>query len=511
MFSDTNHKILNFLSSRHGGLLVHPTSLPGEYGIGELGSYAFHFLDFLHENMLSLWQILPLGPTGYGNSPYQCFSTFAGNPMLISLEKIINLGLLDVQACKDLINLPSSMVDYGKLIPLKWKILKIAFEKFKDLKLSKLKAQFINFKKEHVNWLNDYSLFMSIKLSHNLIAWSEWEDNLKFREPETLRLWERNHREEVEFHKFTQFLFFNQWNEIMNYAKAKGISIIGDIPIFVAYDSVDVWSHPEYYCLDDERNMIYIAGVPPDYFSATGQRWGNPLYNWKVMKENNYRWWIERISHILSLVDIVRIDHFRGFESYWQINAEEKTAVKGKWVKGPGIEIFNKLKNELGALPIIAEDLGLITTEVEELLLKTGFPGMRVLQFAFMDSSENPSKNKFFPHNYQQNTVVYTGTHDNQTTKAWFEDSPEKVQQLVLDYVGSDGKDIVGDLIRLAWCSVANMAVIPLQDLLRLDDTARMNFPGTIGNNWTWRFKWNKITDTVGKELINLNKLYGRL
>ena len=344
---------------------------------------------------------------------------------------------------------------------------------------------------------------MSIKLSHNLIAWSEWEENLKFREPETLSLWETDHIEEIEFHKFTQFLFFNQWNEIKSYANNKGIRIIGDIPIFVAYDSVDVWSH-------DDRDMIYIAGVPPDYFSVTGQRWGNPLYDWKVMKKNNYIWWIQRISHILSLVDIVRIDHFRGFESYWQIDAKEETAIKGEWVKGPGIDIFNKLKKELGHLPIIAEDLGLITPEVEELLLKTGFPGMRVLQFAFMDSSENPSKNKFFPHNYQQNTVVYTGTHDNQTTKAWFEDSPKKVQQLVLDYLNSDGVDVVGDLIRLAWSSVANMAVIPLQDLLRLDDSARMNFPGTIGNNWTWRFNWNQITDKLGKELLNLNKLYGR-
>ena len=510
MFSDTNHNILNFLSSRHGGLLVHPTSLPGEFGIGELGSYAFHFLDFLYENMLSLWQILPLGPTGYGNSPYQCFSTFAGNPMLISLEKLISLGLLNIQDCKDLMDLPKLRVDYGKLIPLKWEILKVAFDKFKDLKRSKLKTQFINFTKKHINWLNDYSLFMSIKLSYNLIAWNKWEENLKFREPETLKLWERDHAEEIEFHKFTQFLFINQWNEIKNYANNKGIRIIGDIPIFVAYDSVDVWSHPEYYCLEKNREMKYIAGVPPDYFSATGQRWGNPLYNWKVMKENNYMWWIERISHILSLVDIVRIDHFRGFESYWQIDAKEETAIKGKWIKGPGIDIFNKLKDKLGPLPVIAEDLGLITPEVEELLCKTDFPGMRVLQFAFMDESENPSKNKYFPHNFKQNTIVYTGTHDNQTTKAWFEDSSKKVQQLVLDYIDSDGKDIMGDLIRLAWSSVANMAVIPLQDLMRLDDSARMNFPGTIGNNWVWRFNWNQITDEFGKELIKLNKLYGR-
>lgn len=500
----------NFDKNRNGGILLHPTSLPGNYGIGELGSHLYRFLDFLHRFKQEIWQILPLGPTGYGNSPYQCFSAFAGNPLLISLENLIEIGLLNSEDCQPLEAFPESYIDYGKVIPYKWALLKLAFKKFKEYKHSKLKKMFLQFIKDQSYWLEDYSIFMSIKLSNNLIAWNEWDDALKFRDKIALEAWEKNNLMEIEFHKFTQFIFFKQWDEIKNYAHQKNIIIIGDIPIFVAYDSVDVWAHPEFYYLDNNRQMKYIAGVPPDYFSSNGQRWGNPLYNWKVMKSQNYIWWIERIKHTLNQVDILRIDHFRGFESYWQIDANEETAIKGKWVSGPGLDLFQKLKDVLGNLPIIAEDLGLITPEVEDLLMQTGFPGMRVLQFAFMDKSENPSRNKYFPHNYQPNAIVYTGTHDNQTTKAWFNDSSETIKNLVLDYTNSDGKDIVGDLIRLVWSSVAKIAVIPLQDLLRLGDEARMNFPGTIGNNWIWRFTWDQITDQLGKELMKLSSLYGR-
>jgi 4-alpha-glucanotransferase len=508
-----NEKLIKrpFEKGRYGGILLHPTSLPGDYGIGELSSNVFKFLDFLHKYKQNLWQILPLGPTGYGNSPYQCFSAFAGNPMIISIEQLIKLDLLIDNDCCSQSNFPESFVDYGKVIPYKWQLLKLAFKKFQDSKFSKLKKEFLKFVYEHSYWLDDYSVFMSIKLASNLKAWNEWDDRLKFRNEKALEAWQKEYSSEIEFHKFTQFIFFKQWNEVIRYAHRKHIQIIGDIPIFVAYDSVDVWAHPELYYLDDEKQMIYIAGVPPDYFSSTGQRWGNPLYNWKTMQTNNYQWWIQRIKHTLTQVDVLRIDHFRGFESFWQIDANEETAINGKWVLGPGLELFTKLKDILGDIPIIAEDLGLITPKVEDLLIQTGFPGMRVLQFAFMDTSEDPLKNKYFPHNYQPNTIVYTGTHDNQTTKAWFEDSVEKTKQLVLDYTKSDGKDVVGDLIRLAWSSVAKMAIIPLQDLLRLGDEARMNFPGTTSNNWIWRFTWNQITEKVGKELMGLSYLYNRI
>jgi 4-alpha-glucanotransferase len=498
------------INDRCGGLLVHPTSLPGKYGIGDLGPEIYKFIDFLNELNLNLWQILPLGPTGYGNSPYQSFSAFAGNPTIISPEKLIELNLLSKEDCELQVGLSESNIDYGIVIPYKWQLLEIAFKNFQKKKLSKIKTEFFTFNSSHSFWLDDYSLFMSIKLAHDLKAWNKWDDDLKYLESKALESWIKNNENEILFQKFTQFIFFKQWNDIKNYANLNNIQIIGDIPIFVAYDSADVWAHPELYYLDDDKNLLYVAGVPPDYFSPSGQRWGNPLYKWDLMKKQDFYWWVQRIKHNLTLVDILRIDHFRGFESYWQIDANEKTAIKGKWVKGPGLELFTKLKEVLGNLPIIAENLGLITPEVEELLMQTRFPGMRVLQFAFMDESENPSKNKYFPHNFQSNTVVYTGTHDNQTTKAWFEDSSKMVKQLVLDYTNSDGKDVVGDLIRLAWSSVARMAIIPLQDLLRLGDNSRMNIPGTTGNNWTWRFTWDQITDNLGKELMNFSRLYDR-
>ncbi|MFX1569177.1 MAG: 4-alpha-glucanotransferase [Promethearchaeota archaeon] len=499
-------------TGRYGGILLHPTSLPGEYGIGDLGPNVFKFIDFLEKYDQNLWQILPLGPTSYGNSPYQCFSAFAGNVLMISPEKLCEIELLTNSECKPKESFKELNVNFGRVIPYKWQLLERAYKNYIKIQPTKLLKELNNFIKQNYNWLDDFSVFMSIKRFNDLKPWNEWEDNLRFRDPESLKNWRKKYENEIEFQKFTQFLFFKQWNEVKKYANLKNIRIIGDIPIFVAYDSVDVWANPELYYLDSEKRLKYVAGVPPDYFSPTGQLWGNPLYNWPLMKEKSYRWWIQRIKHNLELVNILRIDHFRGFESYWQIEASETTAVNGEWIQGPCMDLFSVLRDELGDLPIIAEDLGLITPEVEDLLLQTGFPGMRVLQFAFGDTEKDKKiiKNKYLPHFYQPNTIVYTGTHDNQTTKAWFENLPIKTKQKVLDYAKSDGRDIVGDLIHLAWSSVADMAIIPFQDLLRLGDEARMNIPGSLGNNWEWRFSWNQVTEQNTNEIKNLSRLYDR-
>ena len=497
-------------NNRRGGILVHPTCFPSKYGIGDLGPELYNFIDFLHEYKLNLWQILPLGPTGYANSPYQSFSAFAGNPMLISPEKLIEMKLLSSKECNSAESFPDSRVDFGKVIKYKWSVLETAFNHFQKDIAHSINQEFNKFIKTESFWLEDFSIFMSIKLANELKAWNEWEYDLRFRDPVAIKQWKEDHEFEVKLHKFTQFLFFKQWMEAKNYANQKSIKIIGDLPIFVAYDSVDVWIHPEFYKLDDDRELIYVSGVPPDYFSSTGQRWGNPLYNWEEMKIQDYKWWIQRIKHSFRLIDILRIDHFRGFESYWQIPASEETAVIGEWKPGPGIDLFRKLKQNLGDLPIIAEDLGLITPEVEKLLQQTGYPGIRVLPFAF-EETPDPSKHKYLPHNYIQNSIVYTGTHDNQTTKSWFDGLSEKKRDMLIDYVNSCEGDIVGILIRLIWGSVANMAVIPLQDLLRLGDEARMNVPGTISNNWEWRFTWDQFKENYNSDLAHISEIYGRV
>lgn len=497
-------------NNRMGGILVHPTCFPSKYGIGDLGPELYNFIDFLYKYKLNLWQVLPLGPTGYANSPYQSFSAFAGNPMLISPEKLIELKLLSLKECKPLDSFPDSRVDFGKVIKYKWSVLKEAFNHFQKDKVPLINQEFDKFIKAESFWLDDFSIFMSIKLAKDLKAWNEWEYDLKFNDPSNIKQWKEDHILEVKFHKFTQFLFFKQWMEAKTYANQKNVKIIGDLPIFVAYDSVDVWIHPEYYQLDEERELLYVSGVPPDYFSSTGQRWGNPLYNWEEMKKQGYKWWIQRIKHSFRLVDILRIDHFRGFESYWQIPASKETAVIGEWKPGPGIDLFRKLKQDLGDLPIIAEDLGLITPEVEKLLQQTGYPGIRVLQFAF-EVSPDPSKHKYLPHNYIPNSIVYTGTHDNQTTKSWFDGLSEKKQDMLIDYVNSCEGDMVGILIRLIWGSVAKLAVIPLQDLLRLGDEAKMNVPGTTSDNWEWRFTWDQFNENNSSDLAHISEIYGRV
>ncbi|MFX0171819.1 MAG: 4-alpha-glucanotransferase [Candidatus Hodarchaeota archaeon] len=494
---------------RYGGILVHPTCLPGKYGIGDLGPNLYKFLDFLAKSELRVWQILPLGPTGYGNSPYQCLSAFAGNPLLISPDKLVHINLLDD------VKVPSfsdHKVDFGKVIPFKRELLGQAYKNFSEMTPDSLHQHYQSFITDQKYWLEDYSLFMAIKEYKKLKSWNFWGKNFKSHNLDLIIDWREKHTDEIEYHKFVQFIFFLQWNEICVYAHKKNVKIIGDIPIFVAYDSSDVWSHPELFLLDNEGELEYVAGVPPDYFSKTGQRWGNPLYRWDIMRENGYQWWINRIRHNLSLVDYLRIDHFRGFEANWRIKASEKTAVKGEWIQGPGIDLFLALKEELGTLPIIAEDLGIITPEVDELVRRTGFPGMKVLQFAF---SPNQSKvlveDRYLPHNFSYNSIVYTGTHDNETTATWFSSAPKILKEYVLEYMNSNGDDFVGDFIRLAMSSVSQISIIPIQDFLRLGNDGRMNFPGTETGNWEWRFTLDQLTDEISKEIALFNKLYGRL
>ncbi|MHA2227198.1 MAG: 4-alpha-glucanotransferase [Candidatus Hodarchaeales archaeon] len=498
-----------FLQYRMGGILLHPTSLPGNYGIGDLGPELFRFLNFLSKNHQQLWQILPIGPTGYGNSPYQSFSAFAGNPFLISPEKLVSIGILTQDEIIPF-KFNKSTVDYGRIIDFKWKLLHRAHRNFGKIGNSSLHIRLRSFSEKHHSWLENFALFMSIKEAHDFKPWNQWKEALKSRKQEAISSWKKEYKQEIEFQKFTQFIFFQQWEEVCNYARSKNIRIIGDIPIFVAYDSADVWANPHLFYLDERGDMLFVAGVPPDYFSETGQRWGNPLYRWKKMKKNGYKWWVNRIKHSFSLVDFLRIDHFRGFESYWQIPAQELTAVHGEWVLGPGIELFITLKKELGFLPIIAENLGIITPAVDELLQQTGFPGMRVLQFAFGFEEEEGIENQYLPHNFIPNSVVYTGTHDNDTLLGWFSEASHEIQKEVLDYLNSDGEDISKDLIRLAWSSVAKMCITPLQDLLRLGTEGRMNFPGTESGNWEWRYTWDQLTPEKGKELALLSKIYQR-
>jgi len=507
-----NNSNLKNTHPRYGGLLLHPTSLPGKYGIGDFGPEIFKFIDLLVDANFQIWQILPLGPTGYGNSPYQSLSTYAGNPLLISPTKLEILGLLDLGEI-DIPNFPKDRVDFGKVIPFRWKILKKAFNNFTRLSRSLfgLKNRFKMFKEYHYSWLEDYSLFMSIKENNNLKSWIDWDISLKLRDKKALMEYRQEKKSQIEFHKFVQFLFFVQWEEVKSYAQQRNLKILGDLPIFVSMDSSDVWSNPDLFYLDNRGGLIYVAGVPPDYFSDTGQRWGNPIYRWDKLKNENYKWWIQRIKHTLTFVDILRIDHFRGFDAYWRIPANESTAVSGEWILGPGIDFFNKLKQSLGdPLPIIAENLGYLTPTAEELLETTGFPGMNVLQFAFIEEEDLNTINPNLPHNFNPNTVVYTGTHDNSTTLSWFKNLSKKKRKFLLEYLKSEGEDIVGDMIRLAWSSVAKISIIPFQDLLRLGNESRMNKPGSVKGNWEWRFTWNQVSERRITEISTLSRLFGR-
>ncbi|NDJ84426.1 MAG: 4-alpha-glucanotransferase [Chloroflexi bacterium] len=502
---------------RASGILLHPTSLPGAYGIGSLGDTAYRFIDFLSETKQQLWQVLPLGPTGYGDSPYQCFSAFAGNPLLINLEYLVEKGLLppeDTQAGAD--HFPAEYVDYGHVITHKTSQLARAFEQFRRQKMER--ADYDAFCEEQAGWLDDFALFMALKAEQGGGSWVKWPKELVQRDAVALEAARERLADSIAYHKFTQWIFFEQWTALKRAANDKGIKIIGDLPIFVAHDSADVWANPDLFYLDDLGNPTSVAGVPPDYFSATGQRWGNPLYRWDVMKTRGYSWWLSRFKQMLTLVDIVRIDHFRGFQDYWEIPADEPTAVNGKWVPGPRDDFFNAIRDNLGELPIIAEDLGLITRSVTELRKRFDLPGMAVLQFAFAEDSTNA----FLPHNLEPNTVVYTGTHDNETTAGWFfradtAGTTVDVSSLVQErhYARQYAKILVDsevhwDFIRLAFQSVGVFAIVPMQDVLGLGNDARMNFPSSERGNWQWRMREEHLTDEIKRRLTELTTIYGR-
>ena len=491
---------------RASGILLHLTSLPGGFGIGDLGTEAYHFVDFLRQSGQHLWQILPFGPTGIDNSPYQCLSVFAGNELLINLEILLHEKLLETS---DLTGIPGfhlHKVDYNTVYKFKLALLKKSYEIFKKNASDIQKRRFENFCNKNSRWLDDYALFRALKEAHSNTGWNTWEKSIKLRESDQITKWHHKLKNEVLSFSYQQFQFFEQWNKLRTYAHKQGIKLIGDIPIFVALDSAEVWSHRDLFYLDPNGNPTVVAGVPPDYFSSTGQLWGNPLYRWDQMAEDGYAWWCERLSAMSKQVDIIRVDHFRGFEDYWEIPADETTAINGRWVPGPGAPFFNAVQQKLGSeLPIIAEDLGIITPAVEKLRDDFGFPGMRVMQFGFADDCET---NIHRPVNYPRNCVAYTGTHDNDTTIGWFQSyNPEVTtvgrktheieKQRVLRYLGTDGHEINWDFIRAIFTSHADTAIIPLQDILGLGSEARMNIPGNQGGNWTWRFTSEMLTDKV--------------
>ena len=496
---------MNF--KRSAGVLLHPTSLPGPYGIGDLGPQAYKWVDFLAETGCTLWQVLPLGPTGYGDSPYQCFSAFAGNPYLISPELLMKDELLSQSDLAEMPEFGQEQVDYGGVIPWKIQILDQAYTRFKALKTRKLKQALQQFSQQQAEWLDDFSLFMALKEQHGGAPWHTWEPALRGRDPEALQAARKKLGDAVQRQIFRQFLFFREWTALKAYANGKGIQIVGDIPIFVAHDSAEVWARPDLFYINKKGQPTVVAGVPPDYFSPTGQLWGNPLYRWNYHARHGFDWWIKRMQATLALVDIVRLDHFRGFASYWEIPANEKTAINGRWVPGPRKKFFNALKNALGDLPIIAEDLGEITPDVFELRDHFALPGMKVMVFAFLDDTDND----FSPHNFISNCVVYTGTHDNDTAIGWYERIDETEKDRARRYLGRSGVDIAWDLIRAAWASVAVMALAPMQDLLSLDNSARMNYPSRPSGNWGWRMPADALTASLQARLKEFNLLYGRI
>ena len=501
---------------RASGILLHPTCLPSRFGIGDLGKDAYEFVDFLERSGQTLWQVLPLGPTGYEHSPYTMnFSAFAGNPLLISLDLLAEEGLLKSD---ELTPLPSSAevslnrVDFDQVIPHKTKFLQLAYERFQQSLTGKQKTEFERFCQEQSSWLDDYVLFMALLEANSFQSWNHWEKAIATREPAALKAQAEALQDSIMYHNFLQFKFFEQWSKLRKYANEKNIKIIGDVSIYVCHNSADVWANPEIFKLDPKTfEPAFIAGVPPDYFSATGQLWGNPVYNWEKLQETNFAWWIERFKATLQYVDVVRVDHFRGFEAYWQVPAGEENAINGEWIKAPGVEFFETLGKTLGSLPVLAEDLGIITPEVEELRDRFEFPGMRILLFAFSESYANA----YLPHHYVRNSVVYTGTHDNDTTLGWWKGASTHEKQLLAKYLGyqtdEEIKEINWVLIRVALASVANLAIIPLQDLFGLDNSGRMNDPSVNAGNWRWRYDSSKLlTKEISDRLLDLTQLYSR-
>ncbi len=493
---------------RSAGILLHPTSLLGKFGIGDIGKEAYNFVDFLDHSGQKLWQVFPLGPTGYGDSPYQCFSAFAGNPLLVSPEILQEDGFLTQADLRHVPKFNPSTIDFGEVIDYKKSLLKKAYTHFKE-NTNGFEKQFDQFCNSHKDWLDDFALFMATKEHHGGGLWTGWDKDLVLRKESALKKWTEKLVDEIRYNKFVQFQFFKQWKELKDYTNKKGIKIIGDMPIFIAYDSADLWANKHLFTVDEKGKLITVAGVPPDYFSKTGQLWGNPLYKWEEMEKDDFLWWRKRFSSLFEVVDIVRIDHFRGFEAFWEIPGDAPTAVTGKWIKAPGEKLFNTIRKYLGELPIIAEDLGVITKPVRELRDKFGFPGIKILQFAFGTKMET----KFLPHNFIQNCVVHTGSHDNDTTRAYFEKVKHENNDIyshVKKYLDYHGDNIVFELIRAAYASVADIVIIPMQDVLNLGGEARMNFPGKLGGNWTWRMKWEQVPSNLPHTYKQMAELYER-
>jgi 4-alpha-glucanotransferase len=506
---------------RSSGLLLHPTSLPSPYGIGEIGPSAFEFIDYAAEAGQRLWQVLPLTPTGYGDSPYQSFSAFAGNPLLISLDALAEQNLLAKSLLNSVPEFPDDQVNFGAVIDFKYPLLRTAAQNFFSDSNHDSRADFDHFISEQSWWLDDFALFMAAKEAHNFVSWTSWDRELALRRPEAIARWTEKLSDSIAAHKFWQFIFSTQWKVVREYCHQRGIRIMGDIPIYVAHDSADVWANPELFYLDDNGNPSKIAGVPPDYFSATGQLWGNPIYRWDVLKAQGYDWWVRRFRETLKSVDVVRLDHFRGFEAFWEVPAGETTAENGKWVNGPGADLFKVLTAKLGQLPVVAENLGVITPEVEAIRHEFDYPGMAILQFAFSTDPQAPS---FRPHNYVHNQVAYTGGHDNDTMRGWWNagvaDSTRSDADVTREkddtarYFGVTTEQLDLEVnwifIREVMRSVADTVLVPMQDVLGLGSEARMNLPGSFGRWWKWRMQPGSLSSKDAHRLRSFVAMYER-
>ncbi len=493
---------------RCSGVLLHPTSLPGPYGVGSFDQEAYDWIDFLENSQQTVWQVLPLGPTSFGDSPYQSFSTHAGNPYLIGLRRMRELGLLEEADLAEAHRFPLDEVDFGGLYNWKLPLLKKAAVRFGAHASPELMTEFQAFCQAEAWWLEDFALFMALKDAFDARPWNQWPEELRVRQPEALEKARTAHAGALHAHRFIQWVFDRQWKALRSYANQRGIRIMGDLPIFVAMDSADVWTQTELFYFDRDHQPTVVAGVPPDYFAVTGQLWGNPLYRWQEMRHTGYRWWMDRMRSALARYDLVRIDHFRGFAAYWEVPATEETAIRGRWVKGPGADFFHALQRELGQdLPIVAEDLGDITQDVLDLRDEFGLPGMKVLQFGFGGRADN----LFLPHNYTENFVAYSGTHDNDTSRGWYEaSSAPKERDQFRRYFGTDGHDAAWTMIRGVFGSVARVAIVPLQDVLNVGAEGRMNMPGRAAGNWLWRYRAEALSRAVSARLADLTGLYGR-
>ena len=497
-------------SQRVSGILLHVTSLPSRYGIGDLGTAASTFVDFLDRTEQQIWQVLPLGPVGYGASPYSSLSTFAGNPLLIGPEPLLEKGLLDEADLTPLMELPQAHVDYARLVPRKTRVLETAFERFEADGAAHDHAAFEQFRADQADWLDDYTMYAAIKDHHDGAAWYNWAPPLAQRDPDALSRARERFADQRRMHAYWQYLFDQQWSALQEDCHDRNIQLFGDLPIYVAPDSADVWANPSLFRLDERGEPTVVAGVPPDAFAPEGQRWGNPIYDWNRMQKRGFRWWTRRMQHTLDQVDLVRLDHFRGFEAYWEIPASAETAATGEWVEAPGADLFASLDEEIDDLAVVAEDLGVITDAVEALRDRFDFPGMAVLQFAFDGDADSP----YLPHNYTRNRVAYTGTHDNNTMVGWWnsDDRPAATRRYARDYLDlhPPSAEIHERALRALMASVADRVVTPLQDVLGLDADARMNVPGQPAGNWTWRVTPDQMTDADEERLATLTRIYGR-